>query len=120
MSTMNHVIEDPEKEYDPTHYVPQAHSHGKKEVWMVFYILLFLTLIDVAIYFTFHPSTARHLTFIALGVLKGFYIVGTFMHLKYEIKNLVLTILLPLILVVYLIALIIHEGGAIELSNYIQ
>ncbi|MCK9480622.1 MAG: cytochrome C oxidase subunit IV family protein [Bacteroidia bacterium] len=119
MSTINQVMEDPEKQYDPTVYVPEAHSHGKKEVWMVFWVLLFLTLIDVVLYFTFKPSNLRNYTFIALGLLKGFYIVGTFMHLKYEVKNLVLTILLPLILVVYLIALVIHEGGAIELSNYI-
>lgn len=113
-------MEDPEREYDPTQYVPEAHSHGKKEVWKVFFVLLFLTLIDIAIYFIFKPSTPRHLTFIALGVLKGFYIVAVFMHLKYEIKNLILTILLPLILVAYLIALVIHEGGALEFSNYIQ
>lgn len=119
MNTSQHVIEDPEKEYDPTTYVPHAHSHGTKEVWMIFWVLFGLTLIDVAIYFMFSPSIGRHITFILLGLVKGFYIMGTFMHLKYETRNLILAIVLPLIFIIWFVIWMIYEGGAIEVANYL-
>jgi cytochrome c oxidase subunit IV len=120
MNTAHHTIEDPEKEYDPTTYVPHAHSHGTKEVWMIFWVLFVLTLIDIFIYFMFDVSKARHIVFIALGVVKGFYIMGTFMHLKYETRNLILCIVVPLIFIIWFVAWLMFEGDAIGGLNYID
>jgi cytochrome c oxidase subunit IV len=118
-TTNNHLIEDPEREYDPTTYVPHTHSHGTKEVWMIFWVLFGLTLIDIAIYFMFPATTGRHVVFIALGVVKGFYIMGTFMHLKYEMRNLILAIVVPLIFIIWFVAWLIYEGAAIGIANYL-
>lgn len=120
MSTIrSYTQEDPEKEYDPTTYIPKAHSHGTKEVWTIFWVLLGITLIDIAIYFLAEATTARHLVFIALGLVKGFYIMATFMHLKYEAKYLILAIVVPLIFIVWFVAWLIFEGGAIAIVNYL-
>ena len=43
--------------------------------------------------------------------VKAFYIVGTFMHLKDEVKSLIMTILIPLTFVLWLILALLIEGG---------
>jgi|GEM_PF-484041 len=113
---MNNEVKDihDEQNYDPIVWVPKAHSHGTKDLWKVFVILSILTVIDIAFYFIFPPVLARHITFIILGIVKAFYIVFTFMHLKYEIKGLQKIITWPMLLVVYLITLCLIEGSFIN------
>ncbi|WP_064198529.1 MULTISPECIES: cytochrome C oxidase subunit IV family protein, partial [Emticicia] len=57
--------------------------------------------------------------FIILTIVKAYYIVGIFMHLKNEVKSLIWTIILPCIFVVWLIVALIVEGGYIGLVRYI-
>jgi cytochrome c oxidase subunit 4 len=45
-----------------------------------------------------------------LGVVKAWYIVGIFMHMKFERKVLMYMIVLPMIFVVFFIALMLIEG----------
>ena len=53
-------------------------------------------------------------TFIILTFVKSFYIVGTFMHLKDEVKSLIWTVVLPVIFVIWLlVALVLMEGNYI-------
>lgn len=92
-----------------------VHS-SKKEIWKVFFILLAITLLEFLIALT--PvirdglgKTAVVAIFFFLTVLKAFYIVGYFMHLKHERINMIYTILLPLMFIIYLIALLLMEGG---------
>jgi len=51
--------------------------------------------------------------FLLLTVFKAFYIVADFMHLRHEVKSLMLSIVLPLVFVVWLVVALITEGGAI-------
>jgi cytochrome c oxidase subunit 4 len=46
-----------------------------------------------------------------MTIVKAFYIVGEFMHLKHEVKTLIWAILLPAIFVVWLLIALIYEGG---------
>ncbi|RYD82781.1 MAG: caa(3)-type oxidase [Sphingobacteriales bacterium] len=89
----------------------------KKEIWKVFFIMLGITVLEFLIALT--PVIKENLgrstvivIFFALTILKAFYIVGYFMHLKHEKINLAYTILLPILFILYLIALLIFEGGA--------
>lgn len=43
---------------------------------------------------------------------KAFYIVGYFMHLKHELRNLIMTIVVPLILFVWFIIAFLYEGNS--------
>lgn len=100
-----------EENYDPTVWVPKPHSHGTRALWRTFIVLSVVTILDIILYFTIPPSMARNITFILLGVLKAWFIVFEFMHMKYEKESLKLTILIPIVFVIYLIAFLLLEGN---------
>ena len=100
-----------EENYDPTVWVPEVHSHGTKALWSRFWILLGLTIVDVAAYFIMAPSMIRNILFIVLGVVKAWFIVGTFMHMKYENKFLRYMIILPMILIIFFLYWMMKEGS---------
>ena len=49
---------------------------------------------------------------VILSLAKAFYIVGVFMHLGDELKNLIMTIVLPLLLFVWFITAFIWDGSS--------
>jgi cytochrome c oxidase subunit IV len=53
----------------------------------------------------------RNILFIVFGIIKAFYIVGTFMHLKHERLNLILTIILPVVFIIFFIVWMLYEGN---------
>lgn len=103
------------------HAVPAegGHDHGTlttKLIWRVFWILLGVTLFEVGIAFTSIPKDILMYTFIVLTIVKSYYIVGYFMHLKYEVVPFRWTILLPFVLIVYLIFIALYEGSALSMA----
>ncbi len=107
-----------EENYDPTVWVPKAHSHGTKGLWKTFWILLFLTILDIILYFMMDPGMLRNVIFIVLGVVKAAFIVYSFMHLTFEQKGLKMSIVLPMIFVVYLIAFLLTEADYLNSLNW--
>lgn len=97
--------------YDPTTWVPKTESHGTSDIWKKFWILLILTIVDVAFYFLMEPSMARNIIFIVLGVIKAIYIVGTFMHMKHEKLGLATMIVLPMAFIVFFLYWMMYEGN---------
>ncbi|MEY4594454.1 MAG: hypothetical protein RIQ47_864 [Bacteroidota bacterium] len=96
-----------------------GHEHGSlttKLIWKVFWILLGVTLFEVGIAFTSIPKNILMYTFIILTIVKSYYIVGYFMHLKYEAVPFRWTILLPFVLIVYLIFIALYEGSALSMA----
>jgi cytochrome c oxidase subunit IV len=59
----------------------------------------------------------RNFIFIFFGLVKAYYIVGAFMHLKHEKINLALVILVPMIFVLGLISGLLYEGSALEVMK---
>jgi len=51
-------------------------------------------------------------TIVILSLAKAFYIVGVFMHLGDEIRNLIMTIVVPLLLFVWFIAAFLWDGNS--------
>ena len=51
--------------------------------------------------------------FVLLTLLKAFYIVGEFMHLKGEVKTLIWSILIPTVFIAWLILALIAEGSSV-------
>ena len=96
---------------------------GTKWIWNVFWLLLAVTAVEVALGLI-KPGILEHKfltmkllnwTFIILTLFKAYYIVMYFMHLKYERKNMKMTIALPaLILIPYLIFIVLVEAGYIH------
>src|ERR1700712_2607829 len=91
----------------------EHHEHsggGTKEIIRVTIILTVLTIVELALGFLMmgmpEDSTSRHFVkgiILILMLAKAFYIVGYFMHLKHEIRNLIMTIVVPLFLFVWFI-----------------
>ena len=83
------------------------------KLWKVAGILGIVTAIEFVIAFTMHAGPLKTSIFIALTIVKAAYIVGEFMHLRYEVKLLFWSILIPLIFVVWMLVAFIYEGLAI-------
>jgi cytochrome c oxidase subunit 4 len=104
-------------DYDAINYIPEAQSHGTKELWRTFWLLLGITILDFIIYFVMPASGIRNLIFIFFGLVKAYYIVGAFMHLKYEKINLALIILVPTVFIAGLILGLLYEGHALTFTK---
>lgn len=99
------------------HTHPPADSHNgtqmRKSIWKTFWILLGITIFEVGIAFSPLPHQVLKLIFIALTIVKAYYIVGFFMHLKHERLSFAWTIVLPFALIVYFIIMMMYEGNAL-------
>lgn len=51
-------------------------------------------------------------TIVILMLAKAFYIVAYFMHLKHELKNLIMTIVVPLALFIWFITAFLSDGSS--------
>jgi cytochrome c oxidase subunit IV len=87
---------------------------NRKMIWRTFWILLIITLFEVGIAFTDIAHSILIAIFISLTLVKAYFIVGYFMHLKHERFTLIYSIILPFILIVYLIAMALTEGNYIH------
>ena len=97
---------DIHNQFVPEHYDPKNRSL----IWRTFWILLIITIFEVGISFTGISKEILLYTFIILTLVKAYFIVGYFMHLKHEMKTLIYSIVLPFILIGYLIAMALAEG----------
>ena len=87
----------------------------KKKIWKVFYILLGITGIEffLALYLGPHyhiPSHWINPLYIVLTLFKAFYIVGYFMHLKFEKLDMALAIIVPILFIIGLILVLTNES----------
>ncbi len=94
-----------------------------KRIWKTFWILLVITIIELGIglsIYTIHKGANPNETLVLmfkglvciLTLAKAFYIVAVFMHLGDEIRNLIMTIIVPLLLFVWFIIAFLMDGNA--------
>jgi cytochrome c oxidase subunit IV len=97
------------------------HSGGTKRIWKIFWVLSILTLIELALgYFLYakHGHLGPGLvlfTKAVIGILtlaKAYYIVSVFMHLGDEVRNMIMTIVVPLLLFVWFIIAFLWDGDS--------
>ena len=89
-----------------------------RRLWRIAGILGIITAVEFFLAFTMPRGILLYTVFVTLTLVKAFYIVSEFMHLKYEVKTLIWSILLPLILMVWLIVALLTESGAVFQANY--
>jgi cytochrome c oxidase subunit IV len=77
-------------------------------------ILGLVTALEFLIAFTMHHGPLKTAIFIGMTIIKAGYIVGEFMHLRYEVKVLFWSILIPMIFVVWMLVAFVYEGLAIS------
>jgi cytochrome c oxidase subunit 4 len=85
-----------------------------KKLWTVAGILGAVTALEFLIAFTMNHGPLKTSIFIGLTIVKAAYIVGEFMHLRYEVKVLFWSILIPMIFVVWMLVAFIYECIAIS------
>lgn len=85
-----------------------------KKLWTVAGILGIVTAVEFVIAFTMAHGPLKTSIFIGLTIVKAAYIVGEFMHLRYEVKVLFWSILIPMIFVVWMLVAFVYEGIAIS------
>lgn len=84
-----------------------------KKLWTVAGIMAAITAVEFIIAFAMEASTLKTSIFVVLTILKAGYIVGEFMHLRYETKLLYWSILIPLVFIVWMLFVFIYEGAAV-------
>ncbi|MBL0739746.1 cytochrome C oxidase subunit IV family protein [Chryseolinea lacunae] len=89
-----------------------------KKLWTVAGYLGLITAVEFIIAFTMGHGPLKTAIFIGLTIVKAAYIVGEFMHLRYEAKVLFWSILIPLIFVVWMLVAFVYEGMAIGLVRH--
>jgi cytochrome c oxidase subunit IV len=85
-----------------------------KKLWTVAGILLAVTIFEFVIAFTMDAGVSKTTIFILLTIVKAAYIVGEFMHLRYEVKLLFWSILIPIVFIIWMLVAFIYEGFSID------
>lgn len=86
-------------------------------IWKVFFYLLGLTALEfiIALVFVHGGIIAKGpfviSVYVVLTIIKAYYIIAYFMHLKFETKGFIMIAGLAMILLVYFIILLFTEGG---------
>ncbi len=97
------------------------HASGTGRIWKTFWVLSILTVIELGLgYFLYwkHGELSYALTLSTklliafLTLAKAYYIVSIFMHLGDEIRNMIMTIIVPLLLFVWFIAAFLWDGNS--------
>lgn len=103
-----------------------SHHHGEstkseasraqiKRIIRVTVILTIITVVEVALGLLSHswgmPKAVINSFFLILTVFKAAYIVRVFMHLGDELKNFLVTVLIPLTLFIWFIIAFLADGG---------
>jgi cytochrome c oxidase subunit IV len=99
----------------------QTHDDGgaahRKTIWNTFWILSAITALEFLVAFFVTSGMPKVLVFVGMTIVKAFFIVGEFMHLKHEVKGLIWAILIPCIFVMWLLGALMWEGGSIFIAR---
>lgn len=98
-----------------------SYEDAKKAVWKGLGLLAAVTLIEVFLSLAKATDWAKGygwaftglaILIIALSVYKAYFIIYEFMHMSYEVKGLAMTVLLPMVLLVWAVVAFFYEGDA--------
>lgn len=101
-----------------------APAAGTGRIWKVFWLLSVITIIELVLGFGLaknwygDPETGHMWILFVKGVIcilslaKAFYIVSVFMHLGDEIRNMIMTIVVPLCLFLWFIGAFLWDGDS--------
>lgn len=93
----------------------QTSKRQVKRIWKVFWILLIVTVVEIVAGLYGHnsgmPKWLLSTFFLILTVLKAVYIVRVFMHLGDELRNFLITVLIPMVLFIWFIIAFLADGS---------
>ena len=100
--------------------VHQGHAEptfNSKVIWKTFWILLGITCVELILGMFIAPhfhslKLLFNVLYMFLTLIKAFYIVAEFMHLRHELRNLIMTIIVPLFLFIWFVAAFLWDGNS--------
>lgn len=110
-------MENFETHHSAEHGHGEKHSFDTKAIWRTFWILLIITCIEliVGMFIAPHFHSLKlmfNILYIIFTAAKAFYIIAEFMHLRHEIKNMIMTIAVPALLFIWFIAAFLWDGNS--------
>lgn len=101
----------------------EEHSFSTKAIWRTFWVLLAITLFELFLaimYYEFensfsNPELVKHFrngVFAILTLAKAFFIIAEFMHLRHEIKNMIMTVGVPALLFIWFLTAFLWDGNS--------
>jgi caa(3)-type oxidase subunit IV len=84
-------------------------SHSTSNYIKVFYILLVLTIVEVALVYMGLPKILLAALLVIFAVWKAALVAMHFMHLKFETRTLALVAITPFVLCVFLILMLMPD-----------
>src|SRR5579863_4656576 len=92
-------------------------SFSTKIIWRTFWILSIITVVELALAILYYKTDFLPKHFInglfVIGTLaKAFFIIAEFMHLRHEIKNLILSLAFPAMLFIWFLVAFLWDGGS--------
>jgi len=95
-------------------------AEGTGRIWKIFWLLSVVTIIELVLGFGLakHWYGSESMILFVKGVIcilslaKAYYIVSVFMHLGDEIRNFIMTIVVPLTLFVWFIVAFLWDGNS--------
>ncbi len=110
--------------------IPHEHGAGTGRIWKIFWLLSCITIVELCLGFGlakhWYGDPENHkagILFVKgamciLSLAKAFYIVSVFMHLGDEIRNMIMTIVVPLCLFIWFITAFLWDGNSwLNLKN---
>lgn len=99
------------------HQHSEEHSFDTKAIWRTFWILLGITCVELIVGMFIAPHFHAYklwfnIFYVILTAAKAFYIIAEFMHLRHEIKNLIMCIAVPALLFIWFIAAFLWDGDS--------
>lgn len=86
-------------------------THAHPNYMKIFWILLVLTVVEVAITFFGLPKLVLAALLVVLAVWKAVLVAMYFMHLKFERTTLAMIAIVPFVLCVFLILMLLPDIG---------
>jgi cytochrome c oxidase subunit IV len=110
-----HFNDSPEVTFHPDH------SGGTGKIWKIFWLLSVVTIIELVMGLglakNWYGGSEAMILFVKgaiciLSFAKAYYIVSVFMHLGDELRNFIMTIVVPLLLFVWFIIAFLADGNS--------
>jgi cytochrome c oxidase subunit 4 len=96
------------------HLTEEQYKSQVSAVWRATLYLAIITVVEVAIALTFGgkwPKLLLNSLFVIMSIWKAYFIIGEFMHIKYEKRAFALSLGLPLSFLVWAIIAFVWDGS---------
>ena len=99
---------------------PEEPHFDRGAIWKTFRLLLYITIVELILAIAYYEAFEgnefvkylRNGIFIILTLTKAFLIIAEFMHLRHEIRNMILTMAIPALLFIWFLSAFLWDGNS--------